>query len=62
MTVVAKKDLYLVKRALRAFRRPHTASPSVSLTQRSTAALDRPNNLPTEWLNSSTQSITSPCS
>ena len=56
------KNLYLVKRALRALRRPHTARPSVSLTQRSTAALARPNSLPTEWVNSSTQSITSPCS
>lgn len=61
-TVETRGDLYLVKRALRALRRPHTASPSVSFTQRSTAALTRPNSLPTEWLNSSTQSITSPCS
>lgn len=59
---VKMKYFYLVKRALRALRRPHTASPSVSLTQRSTAALARPNSLPTEWLSSSTQSITSPCS
>lgn len=42
------KKTYFVKRALRAFRRPQTASPSVSLTQRSTAELARPNSLPTE--------------
>lgn len=56
------KSSYLVKRDLRALSSPHTASPSVSLTQRSTAALARPNSFPTEWLSSSTQSSTSPCS
>lgn len=44
----AAGNTYLVKRDLRALRRPHTARPSVNLTQRSTAALERVNNFPTE--------------